>query len=188
MEAFKYLKIGKAPGPTEVYAKMILASGDVGIIVLMELCHRILDEKGLPEDWAISVVIPMFKGKGDTINCGMHRGVKLIQHAMKIVEKILEKRLRTIAIDDMQFGFKPGKGTIDSFFALRWIQEEYLAKQNKLYMCLVDLEKAFDRVPRKVLEWAMRKKGIPEELATAVMSLYKGARTKVKVGTHFSGV
>ena len=25
-------------------------------------------------------------------------------------------------------------------------------------VCFVDLEKAFDRVPRKVLEWAMRKK------------------------------
>ena len=53
-------------------------------------------------------------------------------------------------------------------------------------MCFVDLEKAFDRDPRKVVEWAMRKKGIPEALVTAVMSLYKGARTKVKVVSHFS--
>ena len=66
----------------------------------------------------------------------------------------------------------------------RCMQEEYLAKQKKLYMCFVDLEKAFDRVPRTVVEWVMRKKGIPEELATAVMSLYNGARTKVKVGTN----
>ena len=51
-------------------------------------------------------------------------------------------------------------------------------------MCFVDLEKAFDRVPRKVVEWAMRKKGNQEALVTAVMSLYKGARTKVKAGTH----
>ena len=86
----------------------------------------------------------------------------------------------------MQFGIMPGKGTIEAVFILRRIQEEYLARQQKLYMCFVDLEKAFDRVPRKVVEWAMRKKGIPEALATAVMSLYKGARTKVKVGIHFS--
>ena len=43
MEAFKYLKNRKALEPTEVYAEMILASGDVGIRVLMEPCHRILD-------------------------------------------------------------------------------------------------------------------------------------------------
>ena len=55
MEAFKYLKIGKAPGSTEGYEEMILASGDVGIIVLMVLCQGILDGRGMPEGWAISV-------------------------------------------------------------------------------------------------------------------------------------
>ena len=45
--------------------------------------------------------------------------------------------------------------------------------KEKLYMCFVDLEKTFDRVQRKVVEWAMRKKGIPEVLARSVMSLYE---------------
>ena len=63
MEAFKYLKIGKAPGPTEAYAEMILASGGVVIRVSMELCLRILDRIGMPEDWATSVAIPIFNGK-----------------------------------------------------------------------------------------------------------------------------
>ena len=43
-------------------------------------------------------------------------------------------------------------------------------------MCFVDLEKAFDRVPRIVLELAMRKKPMSEVLAMSVMSLYEGAR------------
>ena len=42
-------------------------------------------------------------------------------------------------MDDMQFSFLPGKGTIDAVFILRWIQEEYFAKHKKLYMCFVDL-------------------------------------------------
>ena len=75
MEVFIHLLIGKAPEPTEVYSEMIVASGDVGIRVLMELCHRILDGKGMPEDWTTSDEIPLFEGKGNTMNCGMHRDV-----------------------------------------------------------------------------------------------------------------
>ena len=89
-------------------------------------------------------------------------------------------------MDGMQFGFMPGKGTTDAVFILRRLQEEYRDKGKKLYMCFVDLEKAFDRVPRKVMQWAMRKRGLPETIVRAVMSLYKGARTRVRVGSELS--
>ena len=52
-------------------------------------------------------------------------------------------------------------------------------------MCYVDLERAFNNVQRKVVNWAMRKKGIPEALGTAVMSLYND-NIKAIVGTHLS--
>ena len=72
---------------------------------------------------------------------------------MKIVEKVLERRMRRmVKVDEMQFGFMPGTGTIDAVFILRRLQEEYLDKEKKLYLCFVDLEKAFDKVPRKVLK------------------------------------
>jgi hypothetical protein len=44
----------------------------------------------------------------------------------------------------------------------------------------------FDRVPRKVIEWALRKKGVNERRVRAVMQLYEGANTKVKVGKVMS--
>ena len=55
-------------------------------------------------------------------------------------------------------------------------------KDTKLYMCFVDMGKTFDRVPKKVMEWAMRKKGLSEVMIRAVMSLYDGAKTRVRVG------
>ena len=70
----------------------------------------------------------------------------------------------------MQFDFMPGKGTIDAVFILRCVQEEYLAEQKKFNTCFVDMEKALDRVQTSVVEWAMRQKGIPEALVTAVVS------------------
>ena len=64
-----------------------------------------------------------------------------------------------IDIDEMQFGFVPGRGTADAIFLLRQLQEKYLGKRNNLYLAFVDLEKAFDRVPRRVVWWAMRNQG-----------------------------
>ena len=79
----------------------------------------------------------------------------MLEHGMKVVERVLEKRLREfINIDNMQFGFMPGKGTIDAIFITRRMQECYIDKRNKLFMCFVDLEKAFDRVPPSVIVWA----------------------------------
>ena len=84
----------------------------------------------------------------------------------------------------MQFGFKPGKGTTHALFILQRIREEFREKEEKRCMCFVDFEKAFDRVPRKVAEWTLRKKGLTEVLVQAVMSLYKGLRTKFRVGSE----
>ena len=52
----------------------------------------------------------------------------------------------------------------------------------------MNLEKAFDRVSREVLEWAMRKKAIAEFMVRSVMSLYEGVKTKLRVDSELSEV
>ena len=74
---------------------------------------------------------------------------------MKVIERVIDKLLRErIDIDEMQFGFVPGCGTTDAIFLLRQLQEKYLGKRKNLYLAFVDLEKAFDRVPRRVV-WGL---------------------------------
>ena len=41
--------------------------------------------------WAIRIVVPIFKGKGDIQDCGCYRAVKLHEHGMMVVEWLLEK-------------------------------------------------------------------------------------------------
>jgi len=91
---------------------------------------------------------------------------------MNVMERIFEHRIRQqIDIDNMQFGFMKGKGTTDAIFLVRQMQEKFRAKGKKLYFGIVDLEKAFDRVQREVIRWAMHKFGVEEWLVSAVMSV-----------------
>ena len=49
-----------------------------------------------------------------------------------------------------------GKGTTDAIFIARQMQENFIVKGKKVYFGFVDLEKAFDRVPREVISWLWR--------------------------------
>ena len=53
-----------------------------------------LDGKGMPDERQTSVLVPIFKGKGDGKNCNAYRGVKLLEHALNIVERVLERRIQ----------------------------------------------------------------------------------------------
>jgi len=99
---------------------------------------------------------------------------------MRVVEGVFEDRIRQqIDIDDMQFGFMKGRGAADAIFVVRWVQEGFRARGERLCFGFVDLERAFGGVPREVVGWAMRKLGVEEWLLSAVMSMYSGAKTVV---------
>ena len=68
---------------------------------------------------------------------------------MKVIERIFERRLWKVGkLDEMQMGCMPGRRTTDAIFLTRQLLEKYeMARKRSLVF--VDLEKAFDRVPRK---------------------------------------
>ena len=73
----------------------------------------------IPEEWKRSVLIPIYKNKGDTQCCGSHRRIKLMSHTIKIWERIIEAKLRDrIEISKQQYRFMPGKGITDALFLL----------------------------------------------------------------------
>ena len=81
----------------------------------------------------------------------------------------------------MQMGFMPGRGTTDVIFIVRQLLEKHEMAGRDLYVVLVDLEKASDRVLREVIWWSLRKKGILEREIKAIMEMYTNIKTSIKV-------
>ena len=79
-----------------------------------------------------------------------------------------------------QFGFVPGCSTTDAIFALRILMEKHREKQQPLHLTFIDMEKAYDRVPRDLIWWALRKKQVPEQYVCIIQDMYSSAHATVR--------
>ncbi|XP_047499240.1 uncharacterized protein LOC125045797 [Penaeus chinensis] len=95
--------------------------------------------------------------------------------------EVIEGRLRgLVSVNDMQFGFSPGRGTMDAAFIIKQQQEKHREVNRDLYYTFVDLENAYDRVPRDLVYWCLRQQKAPEKLIRIVQTTYREARTTVR--------
>ncbi|KAK3522406.1 hypothetical protein QTP86_009978 [Hemibagrus guttatus] len=196
-KALKRMKSGKAVGPDDIPVEVWKCLGEAAVEFLTSLFNRILESERMPEEWRRSVLVPIFKNKGDVQSCSNYRGIKLMSRTMKLWEKVVEARLRKVVeICEQQYGFMPRKSTTDAIFALRILMEKYRDGQRELHCVFVDLEKAYDRVPREELWYCMRKSGVAEKYVRVVQDMYERNKTvvmcavgqteefKVEVGLH----
>ena len=180
------MKNGKALGPDGIPAEVWKCLGESAVEFLASLFNRILDGEPMPDDWRKSIIIPIYKNKGDAHQCGNYRGVKLTSHTMKIWERVIEARLRRdIEIGDQQYGFMPGRSTMDAIFGLRILGEKYREGQKELHSVFIDLEKAYDRVPREEMWHCLRSAGVAETYVRVIQDMYDDSETMVRcsVGT-----
>ena len=186
-KAIAKMKTGKAAGPSGIVIEMIRSAGKEIIKSITNLANRIIKEGCIPSDWNLSYIVSLYKGKGDALSRDNYRGLKLLDQVMMIIERVLDSMIRSqVDIDSMQFGFMSGRDTTDAIFIIRQLQEKHLGKHKPLYFAFVDLEKAFDRVPRKVLWCAMKIVGVEEWVIRAVKAIYENAKSCVRVNGQFS--
>ena len=149
--------------------------------MMHEILKRVWEEEQMPEEWKKSELVPIYKQKGGPLECGNVTGIKLLEHGMKMFEKIVERRLRKlITVNNMQFGLSPRKGTTDAVFIIQQLQEKHIEVHKDLFLTFVDLEKSYDRVPRDLMYWCQRWRGVPEKLVRLVEATYHGASTVVR--------
>ncbi|KAL5183942.1 LINE-1 retrotransposable element ORF2 protein [Glycine soja] len=180
-EALKRMSNGKAVGPDNIPIEVWKTLGDRGLEWLTELFNEIMRSKRMPEEWRRSTLVPIYKNKGDIQNCANYRGIKLMSHTMKLWERVIEQRLRKeTQVTENQFGFMPGRSTMEAIYLLRRVMEQYRMAQQDLHLIFIDLEKAYDRVPREILWKALEKKGVRVAYIRAIQDMYDRVSTSVR--------
>ena len=158
-----------------------LAMGGIGVEFLTGLFNKLLQGEPMPENWRKSVLVPLYKGKGNIKKCGNYRGIKLVSHTMKLWERLIEARLRReIQIRVQQFGFMPGRSKVDAIFSLRVLLEKWREGQMAWHCVFIVLEKAYDQVPKEELCECLRLAGSPECYVRVIKDMYDRAKTAVR--------
>ena len=82
-----------------------------------------------------------------------------------------------MTITEQQFGFMPGRSTINAIFCLRMLLEKWSEGQKAVHCVFIDLEKAYDRIPREELWECLRLAETSECYIRIIKDMYEGATT-----------
>ena len=108
-------------------------------------------------------------------------GIKLLSHTLKIWEGVVVRRIRQCTnIHESQFGFMPGRSTTDAIFILKQTIEKHREGQKNIRVTFIDLEKAYDHMPREEIWRCSREQNVPEKYIGLVQDMYRGCKTVVR--------
>ena len=122
-----------------------------------------------------------FKDKNDVKVCGNYRGIKILSHTVKLWERVVERRIRQEpVIRENQFGFMPGRSTIEAIHVLRRLMEKYRERKKDLHMVFIELEKAYDSISRCVIWDSLKARGISSVYIEAIRDMYDRVSTNIQ--------
>ena len=187
-DAIRSLANGKAVGPDGVFVELfkITLNGDLALRRrLLDIVVRIWRGGEVPQQWKYAIIMVLHKKK-DRTECGNYRGISLVAHAGKILLKIIARRLtayceRVGILLEEQSSFRPNRSTTDMMFVIRRLQELARKKRIPLYVCFIDLTKAYDSVDRTLLWTVLARFRVPQNMNSVIRQFHDGMRACVRL-------
>ena len=134
--ALRSMTTHKASGGDGIPAELLQSLKIDAVKVLHSMCQQIWKTQQWPQDWKMSVFIPIPK-EGNAKECSNYCTVALISHASKVMLKILQARIQQYVnheLPDVQAGFRKGRGTRDQIANIHWIMEKARVPEKHLFL------------------------------------------------------
>ena len=185
--AMKAMANAKAVGPDGLPAELLKLGLQQDRTILLEL-HRLATliwREGKVLQQRKDAVITVLDMKGGKTECGNYRGISLVSHAGKVLLQVVARKLSAYReakglLPEEQCGFRPDRSTTDMMFVVRRLQEIGRKAGVSLFMCFIDLQKAYDTVDRTFLWKVLTRIGVPPQMIAVIRQFHDGMRACVR--------
>ena len=189
--ALRKLKMGKAVGIDRISGEMLRCAGTVVTPWLLRLFNDILLKGIYPQQWCVGIITSLFKS-GETHDPNNYRGLTITSCLGKVYNSILNDRLVKFVeahkiLPDNQIGFRKKARTSDHMFIIKTLIDKYVNNKNckPLYLCFVDLKKAYDSVWHNGLMLKLLQNNIKGSFFQSIQRMYKQSQACIK---HQGGI
>ena len=187
-DAIRSLANGKATGSDGVFVELfkITLNGDPALRrILLEIVVRIWRGSKVPQHWKHAIIMVVHKKK-DRTGCGNYMGISLVTHTGKILLKAIARRLSEYCehvrvLSKEQSAFRPNRSTTHMMFVILHLQEMARNKRTPLFVCFIDLTKAYDSVDRTLLLKVLTRFGVPQNMISVIRQFHDGIRACVRL-------
>jgi len=140
----------------------------------------------MPTDWTTDITVPIYKYRGDKLQCKNYRGISLLCTGYKILTTVINNRLKKYTehiTGEYQARFRTGKSTIDQIFTVKHLLEKGWEHNVEIHQIFVYFPKAYDSIRRDELYAIMAHFGIPDKLIRLTKATMENSTYHVKIGT-----
>ncbi len=184
--------MGKSSGPDGVSPEHIKYGGESLKVWLKKVFNRILFLEEVPASMKDGLVIPVYKGQGkDPLLLNSYRGITLSSVVAKLLEIVLLQRLSPVledlgVPDSLQTAYQKGISCMDAIYATQEALMTHLQDGGHPYLCLFDIEKAFDSVEFPILLQNLYDIGINGKCWRLIKNWYEHSISRVRVCNQLS--
>jgi hypothetical protein len=176
----------KLPGIDNIPAELYKSGEGLLLNKIHCLIKRIWKEEKMPTDWKTNIIVPMYKNRGEKLQCKNYGGISLLCTGYKILSTVLNSILKKDTehiIGEYQAGFRTGKSTTNQILSVKNLLDKVLEHNVEIHQIFVDFHKAYDCIRRYKLYEILTYFGIPSNLIRLTRVTMENSTFNAKIGT-----
>ena len=187
-ETIKSFK-NNTPGETQINKTILQHLPEKALAYIQILFNHAISMGYHPQKFKTAIIKFIPKANTNPTNPANYRPISLLEVTGKILEKIMNNRLRNFLehnnkLPCTQHGFRSNRGTDTALTVINDTIAHHIERKHQTYLVLRDVSKAFDKVWHDGLQYKIAQLNLPDTITKYLNNYLKGRNARIRVGNH----